>query len=104
MSASFLAPLTPIQEPSLVVAVPQATTETAPPSNTFGTLVSEGLHRVDAQLHTSETDLQRLATGNVDNLHQIMIRLEETRLSFQLMMQVRNRVLDSYQEVMRMQV
>ena len=33
-----------------------------------------------------------------------MIRLEEAALSFQLMLQVRNRVLEAYQDVMRMQV
>jgi flagellar hook-basal body complex protein FliE len=42
--------------------------------------------------------------GNVQNLHQVMIRLEESRLAFQLTMQVRNRLLESYQDVMRMQV
>jgi flagellar hook-basal body complex protein FliE len=104
MSIDFLAPAAPIREPSLAVAAAPAIGEAAASSGTFGTLVSDGLRHVDAQLHTSDVDLQHLATGKVDNLHQIMIRLEETRLSFQLMMQVRNRLLDSYQEVMRMQV
>lgn len=53
---------------------------------------------------TSQTDLQQLAVGDVQNLHQIMIRMEETRLSFQLVMQVRNRMLEAYQDVMKMQV
>jgi flagellar hook-basal body complex protein FliE len=48
--------------------------------------------------------LQQLATGDAQNLHQVMIRLEESRLSFQLLMQVRGRLLDAYQDVMKMQV
>jgi flagellar hook-basal body complex protein FliE len=70
----------------------------------FGEFFSQGLAQVNESLIASQTDLQRLATGDVQNLHQIMIRLEESRLSFQLMMQVRNRLLESYQDVMKMQI
>jgi flagellar hook-basal body complex protein FliE len=52
----------------------------------------------------SQADLQRLAVGDTENLHAVMIRLEESRISLQLMLQVRNRVLEAYQDVMRMQV
>ena len=103
MSAAFIAPVMPVLEPSLVpLAMPMA--DQAAAGTSFGALVSDGLSHVAAQLQTSQVDLQQLATGEAPNLHQIMIRLEETRLSFQLLMQVRNRLLESYQEVMRMQV
>ena len=74
------------------------------PSTTFGQLVSQGLQQVNQQLMTGQTDLQQLAVGDVQNLHQIMIRMEESRLSFALMMQVRNRLLEAYQDVLKMQV
>jgi flagellar hook-basal body complex protein FliE len=76
------------------------------PSNTpsFSGMVTQGLQEVNRQLDVSQIDLQQLATGDVQNLHQIMIRLEESRLSFQLMMQVRNRLLEAYQDVMKMSV
>lgn len=70
----------------------------------FGQLVSEGLQGVNRQLMVSQTDLQQLALGEARNLHEVMIRLEESRISFQLAMQVRSRLLEAYQEVMRMQV
>ena len=70
----------------------------------FSGLVTQGLQEVDRQLAASQVDLQKLATGEAQNLHQIMIRMEESRLSFQLLMQARNRLLESYQEVMRMSV
>lgn len=70
----------------------------------FGSMVMDGLSEVNLQLLAQQTDLQQLATGNVQNLHEVMIRMEEARLSFELMMQVRNRVLESYQDVMKMQV
>jgi flagellar hook-basal body complex protein FliE len=52
----------------------------------------------------NQKDLQALASGKVDNLHDVMIRLEESRVSFQLMMQVRARLLEAYQDIMKMQV
>jgi flagellar hook-basal body complex protein FliE len=70
----------------------------------FSSMVTQGLQQVNGQLLASQTDLQQLSVGNVQNLHQVMIRLEESRLAFQLTMQVRNRLLESYQDVMRMQV
>lgn len=76
----------------------------AAPGTGFSDMVAQGLERVNGQLLTSQTDLQRLAVGDVQNLHQVMIRLEESRLSFQLMMQVRGRLLEAYQDVMRMQL
>jgi flagellar hook-basal body complex protein FliE len=38
------------------------------------------------------------------NLHQVMLHLEESRIGLQLLLQVRNRVLEAYQDVMKMQV
>lgn len=70
----------------------------------FGQLITQGLEQVNNTLLVSQVDMQRLAAGDVGNLHQVMLRMEESRLSFQLMLQVRNRLLESYQEVMRMQV
>lgn len=70
----------------------------------FEALVARGLEQVNLHLQGTEVELQRLATGNIQNLHQVMIGLEEAKASFQLMMQVRNRLLDAYQEVMRMQI
>jgi len=70
----------------------------------FGQLVTDGLHKLNEQLKTSQTDLQQLALGETQSLHEVMVRLEESRIAFQLMLQARNRVLEAYQEVMRMQV
>lgn len=83
--------------------LPTATMNT-PPTADFGSLVAHGLNQVNQQLMVQQTDLQQLATGDVQNLHEVMIRIEETRLSFDLMMQLRNRMLEAYQDVMKMSV
>lgn len=70
----------------------------------FADMVTKGITEVNQQLLASQTGLQRLATGDTQNLHQVMIQLEESRMSFQLMMQVRSRLLEAYQDVMKMQI
>src|SRR5262245_7768193 len=70
----------------------------------FGGWLARSLDGVQGQLVQAEQGLQSLATGEAQNLHQVMISLEEARLGLQLLVQVRNRLLESYQEVLRMQV
>ncbi|HEV8690104.1 MAG TPA: flagellar hook-basal body complex protein FliE [Ideonella sp.] len=85
-------------------SVAQTAATNATPGAGFGQLVTQGLEQVNNSLLDSQVDMQRLAAGEVGNLHQVMLRMEQSRLSFQLMLQVRNRLLESYQDVMRMQV
>lgn len=75
-----------------------------PTIGSFGQLVTSGLSQINGQLIGSQVDLQKLAMGDAQNLHQIMINLEESRVSFQLMMQVRNRLLEAYQDIMKMPI
>jgi len=70
----------------------------------FGAQVAQGLQELNQQLLASQVDLQRLAAGETANLHEVMVRLEESRIALQLTLQVRNRALEAYQDVMRMQV
>ncbi|WP_050465672.1 flagellar hook-basal body complex protein FliE [Herbaspirillum autotrophicum] len=70
----------------------------------FMEMVTKGLGEVNQQLISTQTGLQQLAVGDVQNLHQVMIQMEEARMSFQLLVQVRNRVLETYQDLMKMSV
>ncbi len=102
--AAVAATIAPIAPPSLEpVQGAQGALQAGAPAG-FGQLVTQGLNQVNEQLMASQTDVQQLAMGNAQNLHQIMIRLEESRLSFQLAMQVRSRLLEAYQDVMKMQI
>jgi flagellar hook-basal body complex protein FliE len=70
----------------------------------FAQLLGRGVEAVNQRLLASESQLQGVAIGEPVSLHRLMIGLEESRVALQLMLQVRNRLLESYQEVMRMQV
>lgn len=64
----------------------------------------EEIDKVNTGLVNSDHDIRKLVTGENQSLHDVMIRMEEAKLSFQLLAQVRNRLLEAYQEVMRTQV
>ncbi len=48
--------------------------------------------------------IKELVAGRNKNIHETMLMLEKADLNFKLMMQVRNKIIDAYREVMRMQV
>jgi flagellar hook-basal body complex protein FliE len=76
---------------------------TAPAGTEFRTALAS-LEHLNGQMLANDNVMQQLALGQTDNLHQVMIGLERTRLEFDLMLQVRNKALEAYQELMRMQV
>jgi flagellar hook-basal body complex protein FliE len=58
-----------------------------------------------SQKQAAATDaVTGLLSGKNVSLHQAMISMEEANVSFQMMVEVRNKLLDSYQELMRMQI
>ena len=48
--------------------------------------------------------VEALATGQSQNIHQAMIALQQADISFQLMMQIRNKLVTAYEEIQRMQI
>jgi len=75
-----------------------------PGKEKFGEWFTNELQALNEQILTSESNLEKLATGEMNNLHEVMMSLEKAKLSFQLTMQVRNKLLEGYQEIMRMQI
>lgn len=70
----------------------------------FSDTLKGAIDRVDASQKTSDAEIQRFVAGESDNVHDAMIAMNEAQLHFQLMTEVRNKLLDGYQELMRMQV
>lgn len=70
----------------------------------FGQWMRTQLGEVNAQIGSSQAGLAQLAAGENGNLHHVMLELDKARLAFQLTVQVRNKILESYQDIMRMQI
>jgi flagellar hook-basal body complex protein FliE len=70
----------------------------------FGDVLKDSLSQVNALQQEADGAIKSLATGGTSTLHDTMLALQQAELSFKLMMQVRNKIVEAYQEVLRMQV
>ncbi|HEX4350658.1 MAG TPA: flagellar hook-basal body complex protein FliE [Verrucomicrobiae bacterium] len=88
-----------------VGAIPSALPAATPTdSGSFSSLLGKMVSEVNAQQQTAGQTVNALQSGANVPLHQAVISMEEASVSFQLMVQVRNKLLESYQEIMRMQM
>ncbi|MGQ5524425.1 flagellar hook-basal body complex protein FliE [Chitinimonas sp. PSY-7] len=83
---------------------PTTVAATTAPQGNFAAWFDNQMTTVNQQLAAADQGMQKLAMGDVGNLHQVMIQMEDAKLSVQLLLQVRNRLLEAYQDVMRMQM
>ena len=81
---------------------PVAASATAPGG--FEKMVTGLVSDVAAKQAAAGDSVSGLLSGQNVSLHQTMIAMEEASISFQLMVEVRNKLLESYQELMRMQI
>jgi flagellar hook-basal body complex protein FliE len=76
----------------------------AAPTGNFQGVLGQMVQEVSAKQSAASDMMTGVLSGQGVPLHQAMIAVEEASISFQLMVEVRNRLLESYQELMRMQV
>ena len=70
----------------------------------FGDMLKDAISSVTDLQKASDMEIQKIITGESEDLHTAVIAMQKADLSFQMMMQVRNKIVTAYQEVMRMQV
>ena len=70
----------------------------------FAAWLQNNLVEVNQQILQGDEKVRQLATGETANIHDVMLTLEKSKVSFELLLAVRNKVLEAYQELMRMQI
>ena len=70
----------------------------------FLTYLKQAVGEVDALQQTAGQEMTQLVGEGKGDLQETVIAMEKADISFRLMMQIRNKVLDAYQEIIRMQV
>ena len=81
-----------------------ATPGNEPKGSSFGDVLENAMQEVSNLQKEAGAESQKLLTGNTQDIHSAMIALQKADVSFQMMMQVRNKLVSAYQEVMKTQV
>lgn len=70
----------------------------------FSDFISSSLTTVNQNLLDSTQAIEKLALGKAENTHEVIIAMEKAKMSLQLASEVRNKLVEAYQEILRMQV
>jgi flagellar hook-basal body complex protein FliE len=85
-----LAPLAPANKPEKAAG--------------FQDLLRDAIHRVETSRANANEAVEQFVSGENQDLHSTVLATQRASLDFELLLQVRNKVVQSYQEVMRMQL
>lgn len=92
-------------DPSLVAAeAASASAVSANPNVDFSAWLGEQVRVTNQDIVSADDSVRRLAVGDPVNLHQVMVQLERARLQLELVVQVRNKLVDAYQDLLKMQI
>ena len=70
----------------------------------FATTLKSLIHDVDSQLKRADEMMKEFAVGKKTDLHNVMIETQKADLSLRLLLRIRNKLVEAYQEIMRMQI
>lgn len=73
-------------------------------TSSFSQILKDSVDKVNQYQAQADTSVKELVAGRNKNIHETMLTVERADTSLKLMMQVRNKILDAYREIMRMQV
>jgi len=73
-------------------------------SISFSDMLKNSIEKVNQLQLESQNLNNQLVTGNIDNVHQVVIASQKAELALQFTIQIRNKILDAYNEIMRMSI
>jgi flagellar hook-basal body complex protein FliE len=92
--------IAPIRAPELTQVAPRGSA----PASGFGDAFQSALNTVNTAQHDAASSVERFLNGEGEELHQVALAQQTAALTFDLFLQVRSKVVQAYQEVMRLQV
>lgn len=73
-------------------------------SDGFGAILKNLINKVDETQAAGDLATKSLQSGDAKHLHEVMIAVEEADISLRMLVQMRNKALTAYEEIMRMQI
>jgi|ERR1700689_2417210 flagellar hook-basal body complex protein FliE len=95
-------PITPIHASAVPAIPPAAPAPSA--AGSFQSVLSDAIGRVEQFQQNSQNAIGKYLSGEDEEVHKVALATEDAETSFDLFLQVRNKVISAYQEVMRMQM
>ncbi|TVQ66269.1 MAG: flagellar hook-basal body complex protein FliE [Balneolaceae bacterium] len=71
---------------------------------TFTEMLTKAVGDVDTTMKESEQKIQDFVSGKSENVHDVMISMQRAQISFQMMVEIRNKAIETYHEISRMQI
>ena len=98
------APILPTNLSIPPITALSVTPSSAPAGDAFQSAFADAVAKVESFQQSAETSVNKFLSGEGEELHHVAIASQQAELSFQLFMQVRNKIVNAYQQVMQMQV
>jgi flagellar hook-basal body complex protein FliE len=89
---------------ALTPSNPAAQPTAAKSGEGFQRAINDLLDSANANQQQADTALEQLVTGESDNMHDVVLSVAKADLSLRLVLEIRNRLVEAYQEIMRMQM
>ena len=96
-----------IDGPSSITLMPPKVADNGPVAKSaagFGEMLSSMVNKVNDSQIAGDQAVEKLQSGKAEHLHEVMIAAEEADISLRMLVQMRNKALTAYEEIMRMQI
>ncbi len=70
----------------------------------FEDIFKQFINDVNDLQQVAKESIEKLSAGEITDVHQVMVAVEKAGIAFDLMMEIRNKMIEAYQEIMRMQI
>ena len=102
MSEIVFNPIVP--SPARAVERTELPSTGGPEKSSFTDVLKDAVADVDRAQEVSQEAIQQFASGADVDLHDVMIQVQNAELTYRTMMEVRNKIVEAYREIMRLQV
>lgn len=101
-----MSPIGPIRLPAQIGSLPGAASLDRAPAgaSAFGSAMADAVQTVDNVQKSSRASVERFLSGEGEELHHVALQQQHAAITFDVLLQVRNKVVQAYQEIMRMPI
>ena len=97
-------PITGVGKQGLDPTMKPGLDQTKETGESFGKTLEKFVSEVNGLQNQASESIEKLATGEITDVHEVMIAVEEANTALEFMLEIRNKIVEAYQEVMRMPV